>query len=88
MEFGIVALFTLVSMPQGCRGSALALVVAACGVAQAIGASGAIKLRQAAGFVGNGLVAGSLTLLGVLAIMIWLRDDREHVDAAEENDPR
>jgi predicted MFS family arabinose efflux permease len=77
-EFAIVSVFPLVSgiLPTA-RGTMLALSTAAIGLGRVIGSLVGPALWQQFGFAANGLLAGGLTLLGVVICYLFVREGEE-----------
>jgi predicted MFS family arabinose efflux permease len=74
-EFAIVSAFPLISgIVPAARGTMLALSVAAIGLGRVVGSQVGPLLWEAFGFSANGLVAGLLTLLGMLACLLFVRE--------------
>ena len=74
-EFAIVSVFPLVSgiLPQA-RGTMLSLGVAAIGLGRVIGSLVGPLIWAEFGFVANGLLAGSMTALGVIVCLLFVRE--------------
>jgi len=79
-EFAIVSAFPLISgiVPMA-RGTMLALGSAAIGLGRVIGSLLGPPLWLRFGFVANGLLAGGLTLLGVVICLLLVREGEEDV---------
>jgi predicted MFS family arabinose efflux permease len=77
-EFAIVSAFPLISgIAPAARGTMLALGTAAIGLGRVIGSLVGPALWQQFGFVANGLLAGGLTLLGVVICYLFVREGEE-----------
>ncbi|GAB4202679.1 MAG: MFS transporter [Roseiflexaceae bacterium] len=77
-EFSIVATFPLASgVAPAVRGTVLALVGAAAGSGRTIGSLISEPLRSGFGFGANGLLAATLTLLGVVLCFAFVRETEE-----------
>jgi predicted MFS family arabinose efflux permease len=77
-EFAIVSVFPLISgIAPAARGTMLALGTAAIGLGRVIGSLVGPALWQQFGFVANGLLAGGLTLLGVVICYVFVREGEE-----------
>lgn len=77
-EFGIVSVFPLVSgLGAGARGTVLALAVAASGLGRIVGSLVGPRLFEDAGFLANGLLTGSLALVGVALGWALVREGRQ-----------
>jgi predicted MFS family arabinose efflux permease len=77
-EFAIVSVFPLISgITPTARGTMLALGTAAIGLGRVIGSLVGPTLWQQFGFVANGLLAGGLTLLGVVICFLFVREGEE-----------
>lgn len=77
-EFAIVSSFPLLSgLGRAARGAVLALGVAASGLGRIFGSLAGPRLFEGAGFWANGLVAGSVALLGVGLGVALLREGDE-----------
>ncbi|HET9223114.1 MAG TPA: MFS transporter [Roseiflexaceae bacterium] len=77
-EFAIVSVFPLISgIAPAARGTMLALGTAAIGLGRVIGSLVGPVLWQQFGFVANGLLAGGLTLLGVVICYVFVREGEE-----------
>jgi predicted MFS family arabinose efflux permease len=71
-EFAIVAVFPLMSGLGGrARGTVMALCMMATGTGRIVGSLVGPRLFEVTGFVGNGLLAGAVALVGV-ALGAWL----------------
>jgi predicted MFS family arabinose efflux permease len=74
-EFAIVSAFPLISgIAPAARGTLLALSVAAIGLGRVVGSRVGPLLWEDFGFIANGLLAGALTLLGVLICLLFVRE--------------
>jgi predicted MFS family arabinose efflux permease len=84
-EFAIVSAFPLISgiMPRA-RGTMLALSVAAGGLGRVIGSQVGPILWERFGFIANGLLAGFVTLLGVLICLLFVREGESNAPPAAE----
>jgi predicted MFS family arabinose efflux permease len=77
-EFAIVSAFPLISgIAPTARGTMLALGTAAIGLGRVIGSLVGPTLWQQFGFAANGLLAGALTLLGVVICYLFVREGEE-----------
>ncbi len=77
-EFAIVSVFPLISgIAPAARGTMIALATAAIGLGRVIGSLIGPTLWQQFGFVANGLLAGALTLLGVVICYLFVREGEE-----------
>ena len=77
-EFAIVSAFPLISgIAPAARGTMLALGTAAIGLGRVIGSLVGPALWQQYGFAANGLLAGGLTLLGVVICYLFVREGEE-----------
>ncbi len=80
-EFSIVATFPLASgVAPAVRGTVLALVGAAVGSGRIVGSLLSQPLRSGFGFEANGLLAGALTLLGVLLCFAFVGEGEREVE--------
>jgi predicted MFS family arabinose efflux permease len=84
-EFAIVSAFPLVSgiLPNA-RGTMLALGVAAGGLGRVVGSQVGPLLWERFGFVANGLLAGSISLLAVIVCLLFVREGESSLIAAGE----
>jgi predicted MFS family arabinose efflux permease len=74
-EFGIVSAFPLISgILPAARGTMLALSVAAIGLGRVVGSRIGPPLWERFGFTANGLLAATVTLLGVLVCLLVVRE--------------
>jgi predicted MFS family arabinose efflux permease len=84
-EFAIVSAFPLISgLVPTARGTVLALGVAAGGLGRVVGSQIGPLLWERFGFVANGLLAGGMTLLGVIACLLFVREGEIGYMAADE----
>jgi predicted MFS family arabinose efflux permease len=74
-EFAIVSTFPLISgIVPAARGTMLALSVAAIGLGRVVGSRVGPLLWENFGFFANGLLAGAITLLGVLICLLFVHE--------------
>jgi predicted MFS family arabinose efflux permease len=74
-EFAIVSVFPLISgiLPEA-RGTMLSLSVAAIGLGRVVGSLVGPLIWTAFGFIANGLLAASMTTLGVIVCLLFVRE--------------
>lgn len=74
-EFAIVSAFLLISgIVPAARGTMLALSMAAIGLGRVVGSQVGPQLWERFGFSANGLLAATMTLLGVLICLLFVRE--------------
>jgi predicted MFS family arabinose efflux permease len=74
-EFAIVSVFPLISgiLPEA-RGTMLSLSVAAIGLGRVVGSLVGPLIWTEFGFIANGLLAGTMTALGVIICLLFVRE--------------
>jgi predicted MFS family arabinose efflux permease len=74
-EFAVVAVFPLMSgLGARARGTVMALCMMATGTGRIVGSVVGPRLFEATGFVGNGLLAGAVALVGVALGVAFIRE--------------